>query len=431
MPPSPGATTSTVSWATARPRRASSPVQVRGVGGTGYLSGIAAIEAGDNHDLAVKTGRDRAHLGEELLRPIGGWAATPRSTPVQVKGEGGVGNLSGVSMVAAGEGHSLALKTDGTVWGWGNNGYGELGDGTTTDRAYPVGVKGVGGVGYLSGITDIVSGEDHAVALKSDGSVFAWGYNTRRAAGRRFHHQPEHPRPGEGPRRGRLPRGGSGRLRRQAPHPGLVERLHVNQIREIIYRLRQGYSERQVAEELGMSRVTVHKYHMPAFVRGYLTSECELPSDRELVEKLGPKMAPPWMESTVAPYGEVVDKLLTEGVEMVAILARLREDHGYRGSYSSLRRYVAKLRPRKVEPCVRVHTRPGEEAQVDFGSVGQLFDPRDGLARTPTSSWRPSATAVTSMPSWSSTRRSPPGSPVIATPSRASGACPGASCPTT
>ncbi len=161
-----------------------------------------------------------------------------------------------------------------------------------------------------------------------------------------------------------------------------MERLHVNQVREIIYRLRQGDSERQVAEDLGMSRVTVHKYHMLAFRLGYLTSECELPSDRELVANLGPKVAPPWMESTVAPYGEVVDKLLSEGVEMVAILARLREDHGYGGSYSSLRRFVAKLRPRKVEAHVRIHTGPGEEAQVDFGTVGPLVDPRDGLVRT-------------------------------------------------
>jgi transposase len=161
-----------------------------------------------------------------------------------------------------------------------------------------------------------------------------------------------------------------------------MERLHVNQIREIIYRLRQGQSERQVAEDLGMSRVTIHKYHMLALHLGYLLSEEELPSDRELVAKLGPKAAPPWMESTVAPYGEVVERLLTEGVEMVAILARLREDHGYGGSYSSLRRFVAKLRPDRVEPCVRIHSRPGEEAQVDFGSVGRLVDPVDGLART-------------------------------------------------
>ncbi len=160
-----------------------------------------------------------------------------------------------------------------------------------------------------------------------------------------------------------------------------MERLHVKQIRDIVYRLRQGQSERQIARDLGMSRVTIHKYYMMALREGYMDNEEELPTDRELVAKLGPAVSPPWMESTVAPYGEVVDKLLSEGVEMVAILSRLREDHGYRGSYSSVRRFVAKLRPPKAEATVRVHTRPGEEAQVDFGSVGTLVDPATGKAR--------------------------------------------------
>lgn len=162
---------------------------------------------------------------------------------------------------------------------------------------------------------------------------------------------------------------------------GEMERLDVKQIREIIYRLRQGQSERQIATDLGMSRVTIHKYYMMAVRHGHMDNEDELPTDREMVEILGPTMAPPWMQSTAAPYGEVVEELLSQGVEMVAILARLREDHGYGGSYTSLRRFVAKLRPLKVEPCVRVHTRPGEEAQVDFGSVGQLLDTERGVAR--------------------------------------------------
>lgn len=161
-----------------------------------------------------------------------------------------------------------------------------------------------------------------------------------------------------------------------------MERLDVKQIRDIVYRLRQGQSERQIARDVGMSRVTIHKYYMIALREGYMDNEEDLPTDRELVAKLGPAIAPPWMESTVAPYGEVVDKLLSDGVEMVALHARLREDHGYRGSYSSVRRFVAKLRPPKIEATVRVHTRPGEEAQVDFGSVGSLVDPRTGKART-------------------------------------------------
>jgi transposase len=83
----------------------------------------------------------------------------------------------------------------------------------------------------------------------------------------------------------------------------------------------------------------------------------------------------------VAPYREVVEKLFAEGVELTAILARLHEDHHYSGSYSSLRRFIEHLQPVPPEVHVRVQTGPGEEAQVDFGSVGLLVDPRTDMAR--------------------------------------------------
>ena len=51
--------------------------------------------------------------------------------PTQVKGAGGAGVLTSMVAIAAGETHSLALRSDGTVWAWGYNGYGQLGDGTT------------------------------------------------------------------------------------------------------------------------------------------------------------------------------------------------------------------------------------------------------------------------------------------------------------
>jgi transposase len=77
----------------------------------------------------------------------------------------------------------------------------------------------------------------------------------------------------------------------------------------------------------------------------------------------------------------MVQRLLDQGVEMTTIFHRLQDDHGYCGSYSSVRRYVRKLRPDEPEVVVRVHTAPSEEAQVDFGSVGKLYDPVSGRMR--------------------------------------------------
>src|SRR6185436_7579276 len=87
------------------------------------------------------------------------------STPVQVTG------LTGVTAIASGAYHSLALKSDGTVWAWGYNYYGTLGDGTTTTRSTPVQVSG------LTGVIAVSAGTLHSLALKSDGTVWAWGYN--------------------------------------------------------------------------------------------------------------------------------------------------------------------------------------------------------------------------------------------------------------
>ena len=96
---------------------------------------------------------------------MGDGTYTNRTTPVQVS------SLSGVTAIAAGGYHTVSLKSDGTVWAWGYNSNGQLGDGTTTDRTTPVQVSG------LSGVTAIAAGDLYTVALKTDGTVWAWGYN--------------------------------------------------------------------------------------------------------------------------------------------------------------------------------------------------------------------------------------------------------------
>src|SRR5262249_50383767 len=85
------------------------------------------------------------------------------TTPIQI------GGLTNVIALDGGGGHSLALEQDGTVWAWGGNTEGELGDGTTTDRSAPVKVLG------LSDVAAISAGLSHSLALNRDGTVWTWG----------------------------------------------------------------------------------------------------------------------------------------------------------------------------------------------------------------------------------------------------------------
>jgi len=84
-----------------------------------------------------------------------------------------VKNLSSVTAIAAGSKHGLALKEDGTVWAWGSNQFGELGI-SAVSRSHPLPIQ----VHGLSDVTAIAAGIWYSVALKEDGTVWAWGRNT-------------------------------------------------------------------------------------------------------------------------------------------------------------------------------------------------------------------------------------------------------------
>jgi len=156
----------------------------------------------------------------------------------------------------------------------------------------------------------------------------------------------------------------------------------MNQLHDLINRLRAGDSERRIAKDLKVSRPTVHKYKLWAAGQGYLAPDQPLPDLATLLSALGPVPPPPQMTSSLAPYQEGVEQLLDQGLELTAIWQRLQDNYQYRGSYSAVRRFVQRLRPQEPESFVRVQTAPGEEMQVDFGSAGQLFDPISGRLRT-------------------------------------------------
>ena len=75
--------------------------------------------------------------------------------------------------IAAGFDHAVAQRSDGTVWAWGDNSNGQLGDGTTTGRTTALQVTG------LSGVVGLAAGKDDTVALKVDNTFWAWGSNNK------------------------------------------------------------------------------------------------------------------------------------------------------------------------------------------------------------------------------------------------------------
>ncbi|MDQ4062877.1 MAG: hypothetical protein M3122_03070, partial [Actinomycetota bacterium] len=150
--------------------RSTMPVEVSNLEG----AELKAISAGSSFSLALKNDGTVLAWGLNQDGELGDGTNTDSSTPVQVKDPNDPsGYLSGVSAIAAGSSHSLALKSDGTVWAWGSNFSGQLGDGTTTDSTQPVKVAN------LSGVEAISSGgaPSYSLALKNDGTVWAWGDN--------------------------------------------------------------------------------------------------------------------------------------------------------------------------------------------------------------------------------------------------------------
>src|ERR1035437_9582533 len=146
------------------------PMQVNGI------SNVVKIAAGQGHSMAIKQDGTLWTWGMNYFGELGNGTATTTgcqcdTIPAQVNG------LTNVIDIAADYNSSIALKADGTVWSWGRNTVGNLGDSTNIDRLTPVRVYG------LSGVTAISAGSFHCLALKNDGTIWAWGDNSNKALG--------------------------------------------------------------------------------------------------------------------------------------------------------------------------------------------------------------------------------------------------------
>jgi alpha-tubulin suppressor-like RCC1 family protein len=166
------------------------PVQVEGVGGTGTLSGVASLTAGVESYCAMLTsgGVDCwgtgtfGQLGDGVFYTTGEHGTRGSAVPVQVKGVGGTGTLSGVASLTTTDSDSAGycvLLTSGGVDCWGLGSSGELGDGQsyTIGSAVPVQVENVGYSGTLSGVASLTGGAS-TCALLTSGGVDCWGGGT-------------------------------------------------------------------------------------------------------------------------------------------------------------------------------------------------------------------------------------------------------------
>jgi len=129
------------------------------------LNGVIAISAGDNHSIAIRNDHSVWAWGANSSGQLGNGTFTDASFPIQVPG------LANVKAVDGGGDHSLALLTNGIIWAWGNNSYGQLGNGTTQNDSVPSMVQ------LLSNVIAISAGGDHNLALKNDSTVWMWGFD--------------------------------------------------------------------------------------------------------------------------------------------------------------------------------------------------------------------------------------------------------------
>ncbi len=135
------------------------------------MNGFAQVSTGTYFTCAVKGDGSVWCWGRNNVGQLGNGTTTNASRPVQVTG------LTNATLVTSGDTASCAMKSDGTVWCWGGGSWGQLGNGATTNANTPVQVSN------LTTATQISGKYGHFCALKADASVVCWGWNVTEQLG--------------------------------------------------------------------------------------------------------------------------------------------------------------------------------------------------------------------------------------------------------
>jgi len=122
---------------------------------------VIAISANSAHAMAIRVDGSLWAWGSNEHGQLGNGATADHYSPIKI--------MDDVITVSAGELHAMAIRTDGSLWAWGHNGSGQLGDGTRVDRYTPVKI--------MEDVFAVSAGGSHTMAIKTDGSLWAWGSN--------------------------------------------------------------------------------------------------------------------------------------------------------------------------------------------------------------------------------------------------------------
>ncbi|MBI4661925.1 MAG: hypothetical protein HY735_24145 [Verrucomicrobia bacterium] len=137
----------------------------------GQATNWAAVGAGESHTVALKSDGTLWAWGSNTYGQLGDGTFDRKNAPIQV------GRSADWLGFSAGNGHTVALKSDGTLWSWGSDYYGQLGVGTAANDRYGGNVNAPTQIGAATDWVAVSAGDSFTVALKSNGTLWAWGSN--------------------------------------------------------------------------------------------------------------------------------------------------------------------------------------------------------------------------------------------------------------
>ena len=151
-------------------------------------------------------------------------------------------------------------------------------------------------------------------------------------------------------------------------------RFEMHEYRQVIYRMRQGESDRQISKAGLMGRKKAAFIRREAAQRGWLNKEAPLPEDCVLAKLFANKAFSHPQVSLVKPHEEAIKQWREQGIHGTTIDQALIRKHNFSGSYSSVRRYLQNLEDSRPQATTILDFSPAEAAQVDFGTGPKITD---------------------------------------------------------